>query len=152
LYAIIGAPIWGKSQFLRCSFREVNEHSAACFSDYLFQNTAIDSIFPTPIQKHAVFFALFASLVAPFGGFFASAIKRAFKIKDFDSFIPGHGGVTDRMDCQMIMSLFAYVYYTSFIASLHLKMPLGQILSSLEYLTSEEKKMLFDELKKGLIA
>ena len=76
------------------------------------------------MQRHAVFFALFASLVAPFGGFFASAIKRAFKVKDFDSFIPGHGGVTDRMDCQFIMSLFSYVYYSTFIATLHLKMPI----------------------------
>ena len=29
------------------------------------------------------------SLVAPFGGFFASAIKRAYKKKDFQSFLPG---------------------------------------------------------------
>ncbi|EOD40933.1 phosphatidate cytidylyltransferase [Emiliania huxleyi CCMP1516] len=38
----------------------------------------------------------FASLVAPFGGFFASGIKRAYKIKDFSAIIPGHGGVFDR--------------------------------------------------------
>jgi phosphatidate cytidylyltransferase len=147
MYGVIGAPLWGKSKFLRCSFRETAANTSTCFSDYLFENTTIDSIFPTPIQKHAVFFALFASIVAPFGGFFASAIKRAFKIKDFDSILPGHGGVTDRMDCQMIMSLFAYVYYTSFIASLHLKTPLVQILSSLEYLTMEEKQELFGKLQ-----
>jgi len=85
-----------------------------------------------------VYYALFASFVAPFGGFFASAIKRAFKIKDFDSFIPGHGGVTDRMDCQMIMSLFGYVYYTTFIASLHLKLPLPQLLTTIEMLDSDQ--------------
>jgi phosphatidate cytidylyltransferase len=84
--------------------------------------------------------ATFASLVAPFGGFFASGFKRAFNIKDFGDSIPGHGGVTDRMDCQcvvvqqlgllfpcacvvlirtlgirFIMGLFSYVYYTSLI-------------------------------------
>jgi hypothetical protein len=38
--------------------------------------------------------------VAPFGGFFASGFKRAFKIKDFGDAIPGHGGFTDRCsDC-----------------------------------------------------
>jgi phosphatidate cytidylyltransferase len=42
-----------------------------------------------PIQVHAVWLGLFASLVAPFGGFLASAIKRAYGIKDFDSIIPG---------------------------------------------------------------
>jgi hypothetical protein len=28
-------------------------------------------------------------LIAPFGGFFASGVKRAFKIKDFSDSIPG---------------------------------------------------------------
>lgn len=54
--------------------------------------------------------AIFASLVAPFGGFFASGFKRAFNIKDFGASIPGHGGLTDRMDCQFLMGLFTYVY------------------------------------------
>jgi len=48
--------------------------------------------------------ATFASLVAPFGGFFASGFKRAFNIKDFGHSIPGHGGMTDRMDCQCVHS------------------------------------------------
>jgi phosphatidate cytidylyltransferase len=34
-----------------------------------------------PVQRHAIAFGLFASIVAPFGGFFASGFKRAFKIK-----------------------------------------------------------------------
>jgi phosphatidate cytidylyltransferase len=45
--------------------------------------------------------SLFASVIAPFGGFFASGFKRGFKIKDFGNSIPGHGGMTDRMDCQV---------------------------------------------------
>lgn len=49
--------------------------------------------------------AIFASLVAPFGGFFASGFKRAFNIKDFGQSIPGHGGMTDRMDCQYVWYL-----------------------------------------------
>jgi phosphatidate cytidylyltransferase len=40
-------------------------------------------------QVHAVVLAAFASLIAPFGGFFASGFKRAFKIKDFSDAIPG---------------------------------------------------------------
>ena len=64
------------------------------------------------LQVHALVMAVFASLVAPFGGFFASGFKRAFKIKDFGDTIPGHGGFTDRMDCQIIMGLFVYVYIT----------------------------------------
>ena len=53
-----------------------------------------------PYQLHLLLLACFASLVAPFGGFFASGFKRAFNIKDFGQSIPGHGGMTDRMDCQ----------------------------------------------------
>ena len=53
------------------------------------------------MQFHAVVLAAFASIIAPFGGFFASGFKRGFKIKDFGDSIPGHGGMTDRMDCQV---------------------------------------------------
>lgn len=56
--------------------------------------------------------ALYASIFAPFGGFFASALKRAADIKDFASWIPGHGGLTDRVDCQLFMAAFTYVYYS----------------------------------------
>lgn len=73
-----------------------------------------------PIAVHAMILAVFASLVAPFGGFFASGFKRAFKMKDFGQTIPGHGGVTDRFDCQMIMAMFAYVYYWNYVASTEL--------------------------------
>jgi phosphatidate cytidylyltransferase len=56
----------------------------------------------TTYHFHVLVMAIFASLVAPFGGFFASGFKRAFNIKDFGHSIPGHGGMTDRMDCQYV--------------------------------------------------
>lgn len=59
-----------------------------------------------PYQIHLLFMSCFASLVAPFGGFFASGLKRAFNIKDFGHSIPGHGGMTDRMDCQYVINFF----------------------------------------------
>lgn len=64
---------------------------------------------------HNVFFSLYASFVAPFIGFLASAVKRAFRKKDFGAFIPGHGGLTDRMDCQLLMVYFTHFYLNSFI-------------------------------------
>eukprot|EP00981_Chlorochromonas_danica_P009576 scaffold2752_cov179-Ochromonas_danica.AAC.6 len=68
-------------------------------------------------QWHGLAYGLFASVVAPFGGFFASAIKRAYNKKDFDSFMPGHGGMMDRMDCQLVMITFNSFYYAHFIAN-----------------------------------
>merc|ERR1719421_682928 len=73
------------------------------------------SLWMRPIQFHALLLGLFASVVAPFGGFFASGIKRAYKLDDFASIIPGHGGVFDRVDCQLIMGLATQTYYVTFI-------------------------------------
>lgn len=67
------------------------------------------------MQVHSVVLACCASIVAPFGGFFASGFKRAFKIKDFGDVIPGHGGLTDRMDCQVVMGGLVYVYCWHFL-------------------------------------
>lgn len=97
------------------------------------------------MQLHALVLATFASLIAPFGGFFASGLKRSFKIKDFGDSIPGHGGMTDRMDCQFIMGFFAYVYYHSFIETHQVR--LGSVLeTAITSLTVEEQV----ELVKGM--
>ena len=68
-----------------------------------------------PFFIHCFFMSLFASIIGPFGGFFASGFKRAFKIKDFGDIIPGHGGIMDRFDCQFLMATFVNVYIHSFI-------------------------------------
>jgi phosphatidate cytidylyltransferase len=95
--------------------------------------------------------ACFASLIAPFGGFFASGVKRAFKIKDFGQSIPGHGGITDRMDCQFLMGLFSNMYYQSFIktSSLTVGTVLQTIVTSLE---RQDQRELFFRLKQYLIS
>lgn len=90
-----------------------------------------------PIQMHALWLGLFASLVAPFGGFLASAIKRAYGIKDFASIIPGHGGVMDRMDCQFLMALYTWVHYNSFVKFSTVSVPKMTYMYSL--LTEQEK-------------
>eukprot|EP00936_MAST-01D_sp_MAST-1D-sp1_P001267 g1267.t1 len=102
-----------------------------------------------PMQVHGVLLATFASLVAPWGGFFASAIKRAFGKKDFDSIIPGHGGLTDRMDCQFIMALAAHVHYNYFVAKINgepLLLTVSELLQSARMLTVAQQRDLHSQL------
>ncbi|KAG8902460.1 hypothetical protein FRB99_004460 [Tulasnella sp. 403] len=99
-----------------------------------------------PFQLHTLVMAVFASLVAPFGGFFASGFKRAFDLKDFGDSIPGHGGMTDRMDCQFLMGMFAYVYYSS-IVRVH-RVTVGSVMQTIvSSLSVEEQVSLFNDLK-----
>ncbi|KAL3435188.1 cytidylyltransferase family-domain-containing protein [Aspergillus tetrazonus] len=107
------------------------------------------TFYVAPMQFHILLFATFASLVAPFGGFFASGLKRSFKIKDFGESIPGHGGITDRMDCQFIMGFFAYMYYHSFIAVF--KASVGDIIeAAINGLTVDEQLEVVRGLSKYL--
>ena len=71
-----------------------------------------NSVSIPPAVVYTIIFAIYASLVAPFVGFFASGFKRAVGIKDFAATLPGHGGCLDRFDCLSNMSLFTYVFLT----------------------------------------
>ena len=103
-----------------------------------------------PIEFHTLIFSTFASLIAPFGGFFASGLKRTFKVKDFGESIPGHGGITDRMDCQFIMGLFVFMYYQSFIAVY--KASVGDVIqTAIIGLTPEEQVEVVRGLSKYLV-
>ena len=58
--------------------------------------------------------AIVASTIAPFAGFLASVIKRAYGRKDFGDAFPGHGGFVDRLDCQLLIAPFTYFYLSIF--------------------------------------
>ena len=101
-----------------------------------------------PMDIHALAIALFASLIAPFGGFFASGFKRAFKIKDFGSSIPGHGGITDRMDCQILTAMFVYIYHASLV-----ERSTGydsSVLNLIKELRVEDQVAIFNQLGENL--
>ncbi|KAF4507832.1 hypothetical protein G6O67_004290 [Ophiocordyceps sinensis] len=161
LFAMLLVNIMGRSKYFICP---VNDLGANIFTGlecepnpvflprtyhlpqlfFLPPNSSFSLTF-APMQIHALVLATFASLIAPFGGFFASGLKRTFKIKDFGDSIPGHGGMTDRMDCQFIMGFFAYMYYHTFI-EVH-KVTLGSVLETAITSLSQDEQV---ELVRGM--
>eukprot|EP01132_Coremiostelium_polycephalum_P008398 gene8398-10314_t len=113
-----------------------------------FEYFGITSLPFPPIVLHAFVLALFASLVAPYGGFFASGLKRAFGIKDFGNSIPGHGGITDRTDCQFLMGSFTYIYLTTFIRRLPI---VSSILSRVSSLSTTDQLEIYYKLQEILV-
>ncbi|XP_073989959.1 CDP-diacylglycerol synthase [Rhodnius prolixus] len=99
-----------------------------------------------PFLLHSLSLSLFSSVIGPFGGFFASGFKRAFKIKDFGDVIPGHGGIMDRFDCQYLMATFVNVYISSFIQTASPQKILQQVLT----LKPEQQLSLYYMLKEAL--
>jgi len=102
-----------------CPRRQYEVDANKCEVSEIFLPTSYEysgiTLNARPVQLHFILLALFASIFAPFGGFLASAIKRAYQIDDFSSVIPGHGGFTDRLDCQFLMLFCTNVHYRTFI-------------------------------------
>lgn len=99
-----------------------------------------------PFVFHSLALSLFSSVVGPFGGFFASGFKRAFKVKDFSDTIPGHGGMVDRFDCQFLMATFTNVYISTFIrAPSHTK-----LLQQIMLLPPDLQRKIYESLKRTL--
>lgn len=60
----------------------------------------------------------------------------------------GHGGVADRMDCQIMMGSFMYFYYWAFVRS-----PLadiGPVMSAFKSLTPEAQLSFFEGVKQHM--
>jgi len=104
--AYVGGKVFGRTKLLKVLSpnKTVEGFGTALLS------TVVASHYLSPFFKLSdystnfkILCPLLASSIAPFGGFLASTIKRAYGVKDFGSFIPGHGGVVDRVDCLMVV-------------------------------------------------
>ncbi len=116
----------------------------------VFSWIGINKITLLPIQVHGLAYGLFASSIAPFGGFFASAIKRAYDLKDFDSMFPGHGGLMDRMDCQLIMMAFTSFHYRYFINPY--TPTVESLIEKIATLAASDQRLLVDKLQQMLLS
>ena len=78
---------------------------------------AISAIFATSLGLNVAALVSLATLltcVEQFGDIFESAMKRRYGVKDSGDFIPGHGGVLDRVD-----GLLAVIFVAGFIGFVH---------------------------------
>jgi phosphatidate cytidylyltransferase len=64
---------------------------------------------------HFAVMGFLCGVVAQFGDWAASAIKRYSGIKDFGNLIPGHGGIMDRVDSILFVSPLVYIYVSLFL-------------------------------------
>jgi len=151
IFAWFAADFFSRFQWFTCPQTELRPFSSLdCEPPDAFVRKPMLLGFGTycEAQWHCMAFAMFASFVAPFGGFLASGIKRAYNIKDFGDLIPGHGGFMDRMDCQLIMLFCAHGYYATMV-DFHFHE--RQILSAFGALSDEGKQRIFKTLS-GMMA
>ena len=60
-------------------------------------------------------FTLILSIIGQLGDLVFSSIKRYLKIKDFSNIIPGHGGILDRFDSIILVSIAYTIIKTLFL-------------------------------------
>ncbi len=60
---------------------------------------------------------LVASMLGQIGDLVASKFKRTYEIKDFSNIFPGHGGVLDRFDSALFVSMFLVLVFISIQAT-----------------------------------
>ena len=159
----------GSRRWLVCSFRELQlarlgegdggvdpaTSSVVCNHDSIFEwqecslAGGLLRFGCLPAQVHGLVLSVFASIVAPFGGFFASAIKRAYNIDDFDSVIPGHGGAMDRLDCQFIMALATFVHCRTFLPGT--ADAVHEVMESIAELSEEQIREVYQRLSRHMV-
>lgn len=105
-YAYIGGMLIGKHKLTTISPKKTIEGSiigtimatiiGSCFYNVFINDIELGSI---------ILISLLLSVVSQFGDLFFSSIKRYYDKKDYSNLIPGHGGILDRLDSVIFVTL-----------------------------------------------
>lgn len=105
-YAYIGGCLIGRHKLTSISPKKTIEGSIIG----TIMGTVIGSVYYYNLVSGVTMFetivlCLFLTLLSEFGDLFFSSIKRYFEKKDYSNLIPGHGGILDRFDSVIYVSL-----------------------------------------------
>lgn len=112
-YAYIGGCLIGRHKLTSISPKKTIEGSVigtimGVVVGTIYYNLAIGGLSVANI----VLICLFLTLLSEIGDLVFSSIKRYFDKKDYSNLIPGHGGILDRFDSVIFVSLGLYIIMT----------------------------------------